>query len=384
MLALLACPDDYLLELERIVLEAQWASVHPGGEIKRLDTIELDRLADELASSSLFATGRLLVVRDASAVLEEKEQQKGKGAAEVLVGCLENSWDRDTSLLLCAPATSEPKGRLADYVRAHGTLTWMPLPASPKPWDDVRLSAEQRRTLERLLQRTVPQILAHRAVVDVLLDHLGFKPRQLVQTAERLLLAEQLDAQRLREELGPPERSSEELERALVDRDGRRLARLLGTLAAGGELINWRGERISPGGVVPFLCQVLHRLLRNALAMREFARRAGLADELDAQRCAGPRWYVTTFQKQLHPILERQIQAAAGSDLADASVWQRHRAFRLAAAYSDRELRQALASLSHLLPEREKDGSTALAMLAEVLLGLLMAQPAAGDKALCE
>ncbi len=341
----------------------------------------MDRLAGELASPSLFAAERLLVVRDASAVLEGKERDKGKRAAEALLACLRSSWDRATSLLLCLASSSEPRGVLADYVRAHGTLTWMPLPAPPKPWEDVRLSEEQRRTLKRLLKRTVPPILAHEEVVEVLLDHFGFKPRQLVQTAERVLLAGQLDAQKLRAELGPPERSIEELEKALLERKGERLARFLAALLAGGELVNWRGERISPTSVAPLLGATLHRLLRNALAMREVARRAGLADELDARRCAAPRWYATTFQKRLHPLLERQIGAAAGCELADASLWQRHRAFRLAAAYSDDELRRALAALSRWIPEREREGNSALAIFSEVLLGLVISRPAGGDRA---
>lgn len=378
-LVLLACPDDYLLDIERTAAETQWASTHPGGEVRRLDTAALEQLAGELASPSLFAPERLVVVRDASGVVEGKE--KGRRAAESLVACLGVSWDRDTSLLLCAPAKSEPKGPLADYVRAHGTLTWMPLPPPPKPWEDVRLSGEQRRSLEKLLQRTVPEILAHRAVVEVLLDHLGFKPRLLVQTAERLLLAGHLDVQWVRDELGPGERSIDEVEKALVDRDVRRLAGFLAVLSAGGELVNWRGERISPGGVAPVLSQWLNRLLRNALAMREHARCGGLAGELDARQCAESRWYSTAFQKRIHPVLEKEIEAAAGSELADASAWQRHRIFRLAAAYSDEELRRGLAVLSRFVPEREKDGSVALAVLAEALLGLVIAAPAAGDTA---
>lgn len=381
MLALLACPDDYLLEIERVAVETQWASAHPGGELKRLETAEVDRLAGDLVSPSLFASARLLVVRDAAAVLEGKDRDRGKRAAEALLACLKSSWDRDTSLLLCVTSSSEPRGVLADFVRAHGAVTWMPLPAPPKPWEDVRLSEEQRRTLKRLLERTVPPILAHPEVVEVLLDHFGFKPRQLVQAAERVLLAGQLDAQQLRAELGPPERSIEEVEKALLERDRKRLARFLATLLAGGELVNWRGERISPGGVAPVLGATLHRLLRNALAMREVARRAGLAGELDPRRCAAPRWYATTFQKRLHPLLERQIGAEAGCELADASLWQRHRAFRLAAAYSDGELRRALAALSRWIPEREREGSAALAIFSEVLLSLVISRPAGGDRA---
>ena len=210
------------------------------------------------------------------------------------------------------------------------------------------------------------------------MDHLGFKPRQLVQTAERLLLAGQLDAELVRAELGPGERSIDEMEKALLDRDGARLARFLAALSTGGELVNWRGERIAPGGVVPVLSQWLHRILRGALAMRAHARHCGLAGELDAERCSEPRWYSAVFQKRIHPLLEREIIA---EPLADASVWQRHRLFRLAARYTDEQLRRALASLSRLLPEREANASVAFAMLAEVLLDLVIVAPAAGDTA---
>lgn len=352
---------------------------HPAGEVQRLDTAAMEQLSSELSSASLFAPERLVVVRDASAVLEGKD--RGGTAAEALVAFLGSSWDRHTSLLLCAPAKSEPRGPLADYVRSHGTLTWMPLPAPPKPWEDVRLSPEQRRTLKTLLQRTVPAILSHRAVVAVLLDHLGFKPRKLVQTAERLLLAGQLDAEQVRAELGPAEHSIDEMEKALLDRDGPRMARFLAALSCGGELVNWRGERIAPGGVAPVLSQWLNRLLRSALAMREHARAGGVAEELDGQRCAEPRWYSAVFQKRIHPLLEREIASRSDSELAEASVWQRHRVFRLAARYSDAQLRCALATLSRYLPEREKDARVALAMLAEVLLELIIGAPAGGGTA---
>ncbi len=354
-------------------------TTHPGGEVRRLDSAAMEQLGGELLCASLFAPQRLVVVRDASGVVEGRPRERA--AAEALVALLGCSWDRETSLLLCAPVKSEPKGPLADYVRAHGTLAWMPLPAPPRPWEDVRLSAEQRRTLETLLQRTAPKILAHRALVAVLMDHLGFKPRQLVQTAERLLLAGQLDAEQVRAELGPGERSIDEMEKALLDRDGRRLARFLAALSSGGELVNWRGERIAPGGVAPVLSQWLNRLLRSALAMREHARACGVAGDLDGKRCSEARWYSAVFQKRIHPLLEREIATGRGSELADASVWQRHRAFRLAAAYSDERLRRALAALSRFLPEREKDGSVALAMLAGVLLDLVIADPAEGGRA---
>lgn len=347
-----------------------------------LDTAAVEEFAGALASPSLFAAERLVVVRDASRVLESKDT--GRKAAESLVACLGWSWDRNTSVLLCAPTKSEPRGPLADYVRNHGALVWIPLPPPPKPWEDVRLSGEQRRSLERLLQRTVPQILAHRDVVAVLLDHLGFKPRLLVQTAERLLLAGQLDAERVRAELGPGERSIDEVEKALLDRDGSRLARFIATLSAGGELVNWRGERIAPGGVAAVLSQWLNRLVRSALAMREHARRCGLAADLDGARCSEPRWYSTTFQKRINPLLEMEIARAVDSELGGASAWQRHRVFRLAAAYSDEQLRGALAALSGFLPEREKDGSVALAMLAEVLLSLVIAGSNKDDTARVE
>jgi hypothetical protein len=365
-----------LLDIERIAAEERWLTVHPAGEVRRLDSAVLEQLSLELSSASLFATQRLVVVRDASAVLEVRQGERT--AADAFLAVLDSSWDRDTSLLLCAPLKSEPKGPVADYLRAHGTLTWLPLPPTPKPWEDVRLSEEQRRTLEGLLRRTVPGILPHRALVAVLMDHLGFKPRQLVQTAERLLLAGQLDAEQVRAELGPGEHSIDELEKALLERDGPRLARVLAALSAGGDLVNWRGERITPGGVVPVLSQWLHRLLRSALAMRAYARRCGLAGELDADRCAQPRWYSAVFQKRIHPLLEREI---ATQPLAEASVWQRHRVFRLAARYSDHQLRRALASLSRLFPERERETGVALAMLAEVLLDLVTATPTATDTA---
>lgn len=363
--------------MERIAAERQWQEAHPEGEVRHLDTATGALLAAQLASPSLFVQERLVVVRDATLVLGGKD--KGSDAAQTLLTCLASSWDLGTSLLLCAPAKSEPQGPVADFVRAHGTLTWRPLPPPPKPWEDVRISAEQRRSLEALLQRTAPQILQHRGVVDVLLDHCGFKPRLVVQTAQRLLLAGQLEAEQVRAELGPREVSLDDAEKALTQRDIRRLAVFLGALTAGTDLVTWRGERIAPAGVAAVVSQWLQRLLRQALAMREHARRCGLASELDVRRCGAPRWYQGVFQARLHPLLEKDILAAGESELAEASPWQRQRVFRMAAAYSDGELRRVLATLSRFLPEREKDAAAALVMLSQALLSLVSAAPAAGD-----
>lgn len=343
-----------------------------------MDNATLEVLAGELAAPSLFVTARLVVVRDASNWVVG---QPSNSRAEALLSCLRSCWDRGTSLLLCATCASEPVGKLADFVRAQGTFTWLPLPPPPKPWEDVRVSAAQRQTLEMLLRKTVPEILAHPAVVTVLVDHLGFKPRQLVQAAERLLLAGSLDPDQVRTELGPGEHSLDQAERALVERDPARLARWLAGLAAGGELVNWRGERIVASGVAAVVSQWLQRLLRKAVVMRELARRAGLAGELDRQKCNAPRWYPTTFQKRINPLLEREIVAAGGGELKEESAWQRQRVFRVAAAYADEELRQALGRLAQLLPEREGGSDLALAMLGTVLLTLVMGSPTASGKA---
>ena len=59
---------------------------HPGGEVRRLDTAAMEQLMSELSSASLFAPQRLVVVRDASRLLEVRQGEGG--AADALMTCL--------------------------------------------------------------------------------------------------------------------------------------------------------------------------------------------------------------------------------------------------------------------------------------------------------
>jgi DNA polymerase III delta subunit len=64
---LLASPDDFLLELERRVAVDTWQSANPQGEIVSFDQApSATRVVQELASPSLFASDRLIVISDAS------------------------------------------------------------------------------------------------------------------------------------------------------------------------------------------------------------------------------------------------------------------------------------------------------------------------------
>jgi hypothetical protein len=110
--------------------------------------------------------------------------------------------------------------------------------------------------------------------------------------------------------------------------------------------------------------------LRQALAVRAHAARAGLAVELDPRRCGGHDWYPRTFKPRLHPRLAEEIEATPDSPLAGMTPWQLHRAFKLGAVYSDRELIAALAGLGASRAERAR-GAAALAALSAPLLALL-------------
>ncbi len=369
---LVASPDDFLLELERRAAEQAWRAANPLGEVVAFaQPPSPGRLVQELASPSLFAADRLLVVPDASSYLAagrraESGELGSALAALPLAG---------VALLLAAVSDAEPKGALADAIKGRGEVRFLALPEAPKPWDEGRVSRAQRATLASLVARAAPARAGNDEVVDALCEVDGFRPRELAQAAERLALAGGDTAAAVRAQAGAGERQLRELEDALQQRDAARFARFAGALDAGATLTDWRGDAVAPDGYGKVLGATVGRLLRQALAVRAHAARAGVADELNPKKCAGKDWYPRAFKPRIHAPLSKDIEATPDSPLAGMTPWQLHRAFRLAAPYRDGELIAALGALAGAQVERAR-GPAVLSAVSSVVLTLMAKRPA--------
>jgi len=370
-LLLLASPDDFLLELERHDFEAAWQEAYPQGEASTFDQAPPPgRLVRELASPSLFSPERLIVVADASPYLSGRDRDN-----EALASSLGSLPLGDVTLLLAAVVGTSPSGVVAEAVGGRGELRFLALPEAPKPWDEARVSKAQRRLLANVVARVAPDLATNDEVVDALCEVYGFRPRELAQAATRLALAGGASAAAVRAQAGAGECSIREIEVALLGRDAARFARFMGTLAAGGTLADWRGEAVAPERYGRTLAGTVGRLLRQALAVRGHAARAGLGGELEPKRCAARDWYPKTFKPRLFPRLEGDIEATPASPLAGMSPWQLHRAFRLAARYTEEELIDALGRSAGSAAEAGR-GPEVLAAVSELVLAVLM--PRAG------
>lgn len=364
---LLATGDDYLLELRRNDLEAEWRREHPDGEVLAFDTAPaVTRLANELFCPSLFAPARLFVVRDAAALFGRER----KADAAELAGLLESRRLADVCLILAAELPGPPEGPLTEVVRRLGEVRFLPLPPPPKPWERPGVTPLQREVLGDLLRRALPDLELPPETVDALCEAYGFEPRALVQAASRLALAGELTPDAVRAQTGPGECTPRQIEDLLIARDGRGLAVLLARLSAGAALVDWQGEALDPGETAAFAARMLGRLLRQALALHCLAEGAGLARDLDPRRCAGEFWYPRTFKSAILPRLQAAIAADEHSPLASLTPWQLHRLFRLAAAYTPRELTAALARLGAAGLERERRPAWAMPGLGALLLSL--------------
>jgi hypothetical protein len=357
--------------LERGDLVAAWHSSHPDGEVVVLHPAPpAGRLVRELASRSLFATARMIVVPDAAPLFSPDDDEPADGVD--LAPELTSLRLDDTCLLLCVVSEAEPSAKepLVTVVRERGTVRYLEVPASPKPWDEVRITVPQRAVLAGLIARTQPGLVDFPEVVDALCETYGFRPRLLVEAAERVALAGEMTAEAVRRQAGPGELSTSELENALVGHDSKGLVRFFTTLGTNGTLFDWKGKAVAPEGYGAVLVPAAGRLLRRALAVRAHARRAGIVAELDPRRVNEKFWYPKRFKPSILPTLERDIKAVSGSPLAGSSPWQLHLAFRFAAHHQEAELRRAVTRLGGLGGERA-GSREAVSVLATVLLPLV-------------
>ena len=364
---LLATPDDYLLELERRDLEHAWQRANPEGEIVVLSpTPPAAAVIQELVNRSLFAAARLISVPDAAPFVAGRTAEED---AAPLAEALNTLGLDGVTVLFAAAVKDQPSGPLADAVSARGELRWLPLPEAPKPWDDLRLSAAQRAVLIDLLTRLAPGALSDGETVEALLSTYGFSPRKLVQAAQSLAASGTLSADAVRIQAGPGEVTVRDLEDRLAANDRAGAARTFAVLSAGGRLVGWHGETVDDDKVAGVLAGLLGRLLRQGLALRVHAERAGLGKELDGRRCADRSWYPRVFKPRLAARLAAEIEATPSSPLAGLTPWQLHRVFRFAAWFDNRRLLAALANLDPVNASRER-GPVALAELVATVVGM--------------
>ncbi len=360
---LFACPDDYLLE-ESLREAAAAACAALGVEAESLsEEASPADIAFEVRSPSLFASARVLLVAHAGPWVSASPRQRGvrKRAAddfdasllEPLVEVVSQGVPDEVALILGACCANAPKGPLADAVKASGAdaLSWLPLPADPKPWEETLLSDEQTASLRSLLARVVPEARFERDAEGLLLERLGFAPRRLVAEVRKLATAaggEPIDAELVRRLVLPRERSTEVVRDAVLARSPRPVLEVLEAAARGEAVRDWRGEEIAPGRVAGVVLGQMANLLGQLLTVRRLAATCGLESEMDPRRTGSRGWYRNEFQRRLAPALEARLADGDGDLLSSRggkapSPWVLQQLFRGAGRYDEETLVAALA-----------------------------------------
>ncbi len=354
---LVASSDDFLLERRLDEIVAELTSAFGGAEAEVLpDSVTPEELALELQSRSLFVAQRVLVVADARGWVEApapSEAPKRDGAdPAALVRVLDEGLGDDLALALGVWASRRPKGPLVEAVERVGAAEWLSLPEPPKPWEEVALSPAQREVLGRLLVGAAEPVRFVPAAAGLLMDRLGFAPRQLVAEASKLAVAAAatgvVDEELVRRLTFPPERSLEAVEDAVLTR---RPSALLDLLAAGDRGLavrDWQGGRVEPGGVPVVLFGQVSSLLSRLLYLAETAAAAGLAPELEPARTSAPGWYGRQFKSRIGPALLERLEARAPNPFVGRgrppSLWQLGRLASGVGRYRRSELVSALAA----------------------------------------
>lgn len=354
---LVAASDDFLLERRLAEVVAETAAALGGIEPELLGgEVSPEWLALELQSPSLFAPRRLLVVDDIRAWVDAPAPPEAPKVDDVdpaaLVRALDDGLGDDVALVLGVWAGRAPKGPLVEAIGRAGTVEWLSLPEPPKPWEDVVLSQAQREMLGRLLVQAAGGVRFAPGAAELLMDRLGFAPRQLVAEAGKLALAVGggglVDEELVRRLTFPPERSLEVVEEAVV---GRRPALLLDLLAAadhGLAVRDWQGRRVDSGGLPIVLFGQVFSLLTKLLYLVETAAAAGLAAELAPARTGAAGWYGRVFKSRLGPALLALLEARAPNPLLarskGPSLWHLGRLAPGVGRYRRCELVAALAT----------------------------------------
>ncbi len=380
---LVASPDDFLLEEAVRAAAQELQAAMPAAE---METVPEGTPASDLAllvrSPSLFAPERILLVPDAQRWLAAKG--RGRSAPRpgedpgALVDILQGGLPEGTALVLAARVRARPAGELVEVVERRGRVEWIALPEPPKPWEEAVLSAGQVRLLRGVVQRAAAGAAFEGKAERLLLERLGFAPRQLAQEAQKLAAAAgggMVTEELVRRLTFPPERSLDLVLDSLEAGEPGRMLELVEAAERGVAVRDWRGRRLAGGELATTLAASVARSLEQMLYLRLLAEENGMGEELDPRRTAERTWYGRRFKGDLGPRLLELISDDPGSPFvrrdgtpSKISPWQLHRLFRAASRFSGEFLRRALARSGEV--ERATRGSGALEAVTAWLMEL--------------
>lgn len=384
---LVASPDDFLLEEARQAATRELLGAMPEAEVETLPegTAAAD-LALLVRSPSLFVSQRILAVPDAQRWLAARGRGRSvpKPAEDPgpLVEVLEAGLPEGTALLLAAEMRARPAGELAEAVERLGRVQWIALPEPPKPWEEAVLSADQVRLLRGVLERAAAGATFEGGAERLLMDRLGFAPRQLAQEAQKLAAAAGggvVTEELVRRLTFPPERSLDLVLDSLEAGEPGRMLELVEAAERGVAVRDWRGRRLAGDDLATSLAASTARYLEQMLYLRLLAEENGMGEELDPRRTAERGWYGRHFKGDLGPRLVELISDDPGSPFvrrdgksSKISLWQLHRLFRAASRFPEELLRRALVLSGEV--ERATRGHGALeavtAWVMELAAGL--------------
>jgi hypothetical protein len=358
---LIAASDDFLLE-DRLAAGVAEVCRELGGVEPEFQTEDAtpEAVATELVSPSLFATERVLVVRDVCEWLGGSPPQGGKAAGaaapdvQPLIHVLGEGLPEGVGLVMGAWCGRKPSGGLVEAVEKAGSFEWIPLPPPPKPWEDSVLSKEQRGVLEAVLLRAAGGVRFHPTAIRLLLERLGFAPRLLVQEVRKLTGAAgggEVDEELVRRLTFPRERSLEVVRDAVLNRELEPLIDLIAAAGSGAPVNDWQGQRLEPGRFGPVLFGQVTNLQLQLLYLRRVVEAAGLAAEMAPGRTGRNGWYAQRFKNDLAPDLLARIKQDAPSPLVrpggrPPTPFSLGALFSGAGRYADGELIAAIADAS--------------------------------------
>jgi hypothetical protein len=320
---LIAASDDYLLE-DRLAAGVATICSELGGVEAEIQSDEAtpESVAMELVSPSLFAAERVLVVEDArtwvggAAPAGLKVSKTDPPDPEPLIHVLDEGVPEGVALVMGAWCGRKPGGKLVEAIERAGRFDWIPLPAAPKPWDDVVISSEQRQVLEAVLRRAAGGVDFTPSATGLLLERLGFAPRLLVQEVHKLTGAAgdgPVHEDLVRRLTFPRERSLEVVRDSVLKRELEPLLDLVAAAGSGAPINDWRGQRMDPEGFAPTIVSQVANLQLQLLYLRRVAEGAGLAREMAPEQTGREKWYPRFFKDRIAPDLIKKLKEDAPS-----------------------------------------------------------------------
>jgi len=383
MLTLIASSDDYLLEdhLQRAVEATAEALGGVDPEFLPED-VTPEMVAVEVQSPSLFNPTRVLVLPEIRRWLDAPAPPGAPRSTEEadvdpLVAELAKGLPDGIGVVMGAWCGRQPKGPIVASVQTAGRFEWIPVPSPPKPWEDVVLSEDQRTVLRELLGRAAGRVRFSSAAENLLLERLGFAPRQLVTEVGKLAAAAgagaEVDEVLVRELIFPRERSLEVVRDAILQREIAPLLDLLGAAAGGMPIADWRGQRLDPGRLPLVLFPQIFDLVHQVLFLRRTAAATGHLDEMDPKTTSRRGWYGRRFKEGIFPELTSALEVHGTTPLTrrgkPPTPWTLGQLFSGGGRYRDAELEAALAAAGDV--EAQLRGSMPLEALTVWLTGLL-------------